>query len=472
MDSKHQDTSNKIQIDSNRLKVAVGLSGGVDSSVSAALLLEQGYDVTGVFLTCWDEDRPGCRINQDRKDALDIALQLKIPFVALDFKQEYREKVIDYFYREYQAGRTPNPDTMCNREIKFGMFYEWALREGFDAVATGHYARVCKTREFPISNFQFPNPNFLVRGSDEEKDLHFAKASRGKQSCFLQRGSDEKKDQSYFLYQLRPEQLNHILFPIGHMSKDQVRQEAQKLGLKTATKPDSQGICFIGQVDVREFLRERIEEKRGLVKIRNSKSEITNKSQSSKSKTQIEKQKTLKNLDLEFVSSLEIDASNFTHHLTTIGSHNGTPFYTIGQKVGKEIDQALVAKLAKQGLLDFDTTKMPPLFVIGKDVASNTLIVGQESETYTQEFGVEQINWLVSESQFSQLANSIYVRIRHGGELVKATINPIVPTQSIQVDKLVVKTSKPIRGVAPGQACVFYSDNSTDAIVLGGGIVE
>jgi tRNA-uridine 2-sulfurtransferase len=204
---------------SKNLQVAVGLSGGVDSSLSAALLVEQGYDVTGVHLVCYEE--PGCRAPQDRKDALAVALQLGIPFEVLDFQKEYKEKVIEYFYREYQAGRTPNPDVACNREIKFGLFLNWAVENGFDYVATGHYARI-------------------------RERAH---------GYYLLRGKDEKKDQSYFLYTLTQKQLSYILFRIGHLTKDQVRREAKKRGLVTADKPDSVGICFVGDVDVQEFLR-------------------------------------------------------------------------------------------------------------------------------------------------------------------------------------------------------------------------
>lgn len=478
----------KLQATSLKKKVAVGLSGGVDSSVSAALLIDQGYDVTGVFLTCWDETRPGCRIDQDRKDALDIALQLGIPFVALDFKKEYKEKVIDYFYREYQAGRTPNPDTMCNREIKFGMFYDWALGNKYDYVATGHYARVAEPQATSHKRHADNNGNIdsSIPLRSTQNDIVADRVSHiasGKQKPYaishtpyaLQRGIDEKKDQSYFLYQLRPEQLQHILFPIGHLTKEQVRAEAKKRGFKTATKPDSQGICFIGDIDVQDFLRERIEEEEGEVKIQiaNSKWQIANSQQK------------------------PYAISHKPYAYKAIGQHHGVPFYTIGQKVGQEIDQSLVAKLVKQGVLDFDTTKMPPLFVIAKDVATNTLIVGTEAETYRREFEVGEVNWLVGESvnqippkadqpraeisksdhektdnRTNRLTDKpLCVRIRHGGELVKAEIDSSTPLLSAQNDKVTIRTTKPIKGVAPGQACVFYSEDSVDALVLGGGII-
>jgi len=214
----------KKQKSNIKVKVAVGMSGGVDSSLAAALLVEQGYDVTGVFLECWRA--PGCRVDEDRKDALEVAMGLGIAYKVLNFKKEYKERVVEYFYDEYKAGRTPNPDAMCNREIKFGMFYEWAMEKGFDYVATGHYARIANG-EWRIANEGKP-----VAISDRR--------------LALQSGVDPKKDQSYFLYQIRPEQLAHILFPLGGMRKTEVRKEAKKRGLSVADKPDSVGICFIG----------------------------------------------------------------------------------------------------------------------------------------------------------------------------------------------------------------------------------
>lgn len=219
---KYPDLAHQMTPRGNR-KIAVGMSGGVDSSVSAAVLKELGWEVTGVFLECWRG--PGCRADEDRKDALTVALQLGIPFEVLDFKQTYKEKVVEYFFQEYEAGRTPNPDVLCNKEIKFGLFYDWAMEQGFEAVATGHYAQV---------------------------------KSLDQQSYGLFRGKDDQKDQSYFLYLLQHSQLSHILFPVGGLEKTEVRQLAESYGLPVAKKPDSQGICFIGEIDVRKFLRDKI----------------------------------------------------------------------------------------------------------------------------------------------------------------------------------------------------------------------
>src|SRR6185312_15271450 len=193
-------------------KVYVGMSGGVDSSVTAALLKEQGHDVTGIYMKNWSQDLPGhaCPWKEDYQDAKRVAVQLGIPFKLYDFETQYRQEVVDYMVREYQAGRTPNPDVMCNQEVKFKLFLETALEDGADLIATGHYAR--------------------------------------SQDGRLYTGLDPNKDQSYFLYRVTTEALKHSLMPVGEMHKSEVRKLAKKLGLATADKKDSQGICFVGKV--------------------------------------------------------------------------------------------------------------------------------------------------------------------------------------------------------------------------------
>lgn len=199
-------------------KIFVGLSGGVDSSVTAALLKEQGYDVTGVYMKNWSQDLPGfeCPWKQDFTDAKRVAVQLGIPFKMYDFEKEYRQKVVDYMIEGYKAGRTPNPDIMCNQEVKFKLFLEAALEDGADMVATGHYAQV--------------------------KDGQ------------LQMAKDDNKDQTYFLYRVREDALKHTLFPLGGYTKPEVRELAKKFGLVTAAKKESMGICFVGKVGIKEFL--------------------------------------------------------------------------------------------------------------------------------------------------------------------------------------------------------------------------
>jgi len=365
-------------------RVAVGMSGGVDSSLAAALLKEQGYAVTGVFLECWRA--PGCRTDEDRKDALEVALQLKIPFEVLDFRREYKDRVVEYFYREYEAGWTPNPDAMCNREIKFGMFYDWSLKNGFDYVATGHYARIRAER----------------KGTGKNSKVAYQ----------LLRGVDEKKDQSYFLYQLKPEQLEHILFPVGGMRKEEVRREARKRKLKVADKPDSQGICFIGEIDVRAFLEERIKPKRGEV----------------------------------------VDTKG-----NVIGEHDGVWFYTIGQRSGFRVNQ---------GKLDDPKAvqAIPPFYVVDKDVGNNRLIVGFGAETYRSQFEVGDLNWLSSKFEARNPKEDVLVRIRHGGSLIRAGAKTI--TKDL---KLFVELEEAQRGVAPGQSAVFYDSSG---VVIGGGVIN
>ncbi|HTK59654.1 MAG TPA: tRNA 2-thiouridine(34) synthase MnmA, partial [Candidatus Baltobacteraceae bacterium] len=216
-------------------KVMVGMSGGVDSSVAASLLLDQGYDVVGAFMKNWSEtkDEKGeCAWKEERRDAMRVAASLGIPFVTFDFEEEYDRRVVDYLYREYAAGRTPNPDVLCNREVKFDLFLKAALEAGADCIATGHYARVTKNADGTYA---------------------------------LLAGLDRNKDQSYFVHALGQEQLKHVLFPIGHLDKRDVRAYARDRKLETADKKDSQGICFIGKVELREFLKRELAPKPGAI---------------------------------------------------------------------------------------------------------------------------------------------------------------------------------------------------------------
>ena len=358
-------------------RVVVGMSGGVDSSVAAALLVAGGYDVTGVYLTCWEE--PGCRTDQDRKDALRVAAQLGIRFEILDFRTEYREKVVEYFYKEYEAGRTPNPDVMCNREIKFGLFYDWAISHSFDYVATGHYARIAKIYD---SRFKI-------------------------QESVLQRPQDLSKDQTYFLWEVTPEKLAHVLFPLGDMLKTEVRAKARTLGLPTATKPDSMGICFIGEVDVTKLLRDKLGEKPGPVM--------------------------------------------WDGHI--IGQHRGLWFYTVGQRGGWTLEHT------KQ------TTDMPPLYVIGKNEARNELIVGSREEAMSTRFKIQDSRFMIEKQELKTLAEEgkLYVRIRNLGDLFK-----VIQMHKQTNEQVELQVAEPIFGVAEGQSGVLYDDKGR---IVGGGII-
>lgn len=358
------------------MRIALGMSGGVDSSLCAHLLKEQGHEVVGVFLECWRA--PGCRVEEDRADALKVALSLGIPFQVLDFKQVYKNKVVEYFFDEYEAGRTPNPDVLCNKEIKFGLFYDWAIENGFDAIATGHYAK-----------------------TNDEGELLIP--------------VDKHKDQTYFLYLLQQNQLKHTVFPLADMTKSQVRAEAKKRKLHVSDKPDSTGICFIGEIDVRAFLKERLGEKPG--KIIDTKGRV-------------------------------------------LGEHKGLWFYTIGQRHGFEVDKKTAIKL---GYVDANQKEVfPVLYVIGKNAEKNQLIVGRGGETLRQEFPVSDIHWIGTEPKKT---TKLLMRIRHTGDLLPGEL-------SISDNgKGAVTLNQPARGIAEGQSVVFYSKLEANAICLGGGII-
>ena len=214
-------------------KVFLGMSGGVDSSVSAYILKKAGYNVTGVFIKVWQPDFVPCTWKEDRLDAMKVAAYLKIPFITLNLEKEYKSGVIDYMLAEYKAGRTPNPDVFCNKDVKFGAFLKWALNRGASYVATGHYAEI--TYDQQLSTLK------------------------------LLKGKDVNKDQSYFLWTLKQSQLQHVLFPVGNLKKVEVRRVAKKAGLTTANKKDSQGLCFISNVDMKQFLKCFIMQEQGII---------------------------------------------------------------------------------------------------------------------------------------------------------------------------------------------------------------
>lgn len=362
------------------MKIALGLSGGVDSAVCAQLLKDD-HDVSVVFLECWNE--PGCRTDQDRKDALRIALQLDMPFQVLDFKQAYRDRVLGYFLNEYQAGRTPNPDVVCNREIKFGLFYDWAMAQGFDAIATGHYAKVVSV--------------------DGKKQLTIPK--------------DTHKDQTYFLSQINQEQLNHVVFPLQDLTKAEVRQKAIDFNLPVAAKKDSVGICFIGDINVRSFLKERLGENPGEI--------------------------------------VDVDGN-------VIGEHKGLWFYTVGQRHGFTINQT---RLVKNQMGEMVTKhNIPPFYVVAKDSNKNQLVVGFGTVAASKTFQLRDFH-AIDPSIDMSLITEPRIRIRHGGELLPCTLEKL-DTTSWQVT-----LAEAIPGISEGQFGTIYQKTDEYSICRGAGII-
>ena len=289
----------KLEKQNKHTKVFVAMSGGVDSSVAAALLTEQGYKVTGVYMKNWSGDNYGiqadCPWEQEQADARRVCEQLDIPFRSFNFERHYRKEVVDYFFSEYEKGRTPNPDILCNSQIKFGHFLDKSIELGADMIATGHYAQV------------------------REVGMKISKGEGSEGSLQLYRGRDRNKDQTYFLNAISQEQLSRTLFPIGHLPKSKVRQLAHKYNLHVADKPDSQGICFIGQIDVLKFLQSRLPKKTGNI--------------------------------------VDIDTNE------VVGAHDGAYFYTRGQRKGLKIGG-----------------QANPYFVVRTDVEQNIVYVGHGHE--------------------------------------------------------------------------------------------
>lgn len=313
-------------------KVIVGMSGGVDSSVSALLLQQQGYDVSGVYMKNWSKDLPGmrCPWAEDLADAKRVAVRLGIPFEVWDFEQAYRERVVDYMLAEFAAGRTPNPDVMCNQEIKFKLFYERALAAGADFIATGHYAQNLDGK--------------------------------------LGRAVDENKDQTYFLYRISDEALAHTLFPLGQLEKPAVKKMAAEAGLHNAYKRESMGVCFVGEVGMREFLHEYMETRPGEIR--------------------------------------EAETGR------VLGVHEGAALYTIGQRHGLYLSG--VAGEANSGL---------PYYVVGKDVAENVVYVSRDLNHPGLWAGELELSDIVWRGEDMPKNAELLVRLRHRGELISATFD-------------------------------------------------
>lgn len=376
-------------------RVVVGLSGGVDSSVTAHLLKEQGYEVIGMFMKNWHDDSVTisneCPWLDDSNDAMIVAQHLGIPFQAIDLSKEYKERIVDYMFAEYQRGRTPNPDVLCNREIKFDIFLNAALKLGADYVATGHYARKAETEV------------------------------NGKKIYRLLAGKDPNKDQSYFLCQLTQEQLSKALFPIGELLKPEVRAIAKKAGLATAEKKDSQGLCFVGKVHLPDFLQQRLEPKKGNV--------IEVPGDSSIFKNGFAED------DFESVTkSYELTPSAGE----IVGEHNGAHFYTIGQRRGLNLG-------------GFEK----PLFVIGTDTDKNIIYTGMGEDhpgLYRKGLFIpeKEAHWVREDLKLAVGGSKDFMaRIRYRQPLEKCTLHQ-------KAEGLYIIFERPQRGVTPGQFAAWY----------------
>jgi tRNA-uridine 2-sulfurtransferase len=354
-------------------RVVVGLSGGVDSSVAAYLLKEQGYEVIGLFMKNWHDDSvtisTECPWLEDSNDALLVAQKLGIPFQTVDLSEQYKEKIVDYMFHEYEKGRTPNPDVLCNREIKFDVFMKMALSLGADYVATGHYCRKGTIQKDGATIYQ------------------------------LLCGIDNNKDQSYFLCQLSQEQLSKALFPIGELTKPEVRAIAAKADLITAEKRDSQGLCFIGKVRLPEFLQQKLQPKEGLIFEVDANHEIYSTKVSHFNSIQ---------------EKLAFEASNINYTpevAKVVGKHQGAHYYTIGQRKGLNVGGTKEA-----------------LFIIATDVETNTIYTGQGHShpgLFKKALFVkkEEIHWIRQDLILKEgQTMEVMARIRYRQELQKATL--------------------------------------------------
>lgn len=371
----------------------VGMSGGVDSSLTAALLTEQGYDVTGVYMKNWTQDLPGmkCPWADDLADAKRVAVQLGIDFKVFDFEAEYKHKVVDYMIEEYKAGRTPNPDIMCNQEVKFKLFLDAALEDGADMIATGHYARVrydggsldLSTDE---NGFAPGLTGAPASGQALAADVFLQREDQANLIAELLQAVDLNKDQTYFLYRVTGEALAKTQFPLGEYTKPQVREMAKERGLYTAGKKDSQGICFVGKVGIREFLSQYVEQTPGPI----------------------------------------IDKSTGK----TLGFHDGAIFYTLGQRHGLDVGGGL------------------PYYVVGKNMDTNEVYVTtdlNDGSLWKDSVTLASVHWINA----APAAGEYDIRVRHRARLVKATLE-------YDHDKVLLHLDNAERAVAPGQSVVIY----------------
>jgi tRNA-uridine 2-sulfurtransferase len=393
-------------------RVIVGLSGGVDSSVAAYLLKQQGYEVIGLFMKNWHDDSVTisneCPWLDDSNDAMLVADKLGIPFQTIDLSEQYKERIVDYMFKEYEKGRTPNPDVLCNREIKFDVFMKIAIDLGADYVATGHYCR----------------KGIITK---EGKDIYQLLA-----------GEDSNKDQSYFLCQLSQQQLAKALFPIGELTKPEVRKIALELDLVTAEKKDSQGLCFIGKVKLPDFLQQQLKPKEGEI-------------------VEIPKENDLYNLQNPSFNN-EIERLEFLSHKIkyhkqdgkVVGKHQGAHYFTKGQRKG----------LAVGGNVE-------PLFVIETDVETNVIFTGQGKQhpgLYKKALFVknDELHWIREDLVLDTDAKmQVLARIRYRQPLQKATL--------YKVDSgLYVEFENPQSAITEGQFVAWYINDE----LVGSGVIS
>jgi len=392
-------------------RVVVGLSGGVDSSVAAYLLQQQGYEVIGLFMKNWHDDSVTisneCPWLEDSNDALLVAEKLGIPFQTVDLSEEYKEKIVDYMFNEYEKGRTPNPDVLCNREIKFDVFMKIALSLGADFVATGHYCRKGETEVNAEKVYQ------------------------------LLAGADTNKDQSYFLCQLSQEQLAKSLFPIGELTKPEVREIALELDLVTAEKKDSQGLCFIGKVRLPEFLQQKLQPKDGVI-------------------YQIDKNHPVYTLEksesLSIEESLIFDAQkiDYTPEMgKVVGKHQGAHYFTTGQRKGLNVG----------GTTD-------PLFIIATNVETNSIYTGLTSQhpgLFRKALFIEksEVHWIRTDLAIANGETmEVMARIRYRQPLQKATLHQFE-------NGMYVAFEEPQSAITEGQFVAWYLDDE----LVGSGVI-
>lgn len=388
-------------------RVVVGLSGGVDSSVAAYLLLQQGYDVIGMFMKNWHDDSvtisKECAWLDDSNDAMIVAQHLGIPFQAIDLSEEYKARIVDYMFAEYQRGRTPNPDVLCNREIKFDVFLNNALKLGADFVATGHYAR---------------KDEIAVNGGTTYRLLG---------------GKDPNKDQSYFLCQLTQEQLSRSLFPVGELLKPEVRAIAKELGLVTAEKKDSQGLCFVGKVHLPEFLQQRLQPRKGnVVEIPPTAPAFRN------------------GYDADDLTAITEPYKLSADDGKIVGEHNGAHYYTVGQRKGLNLGG-----------------HAKPLFVIGTDTDENIIYTGMGEDhpgLYRRGLFIPSADehWVREDQKLPVGESRRYLaRIRYRQPLRYCTLHK-------RYDGLYIIFDEPQKSITPGQFAVWYDGQE----LIGSGVID